>query len=250
LAAPAASPALAADMAPPTLKPAPMAEPLVEWGSGWYLRGDASVTDQKLDPMMHLPGLVQGGKKNVTGFGADFGVGYLISDMVRVDATIGVTRRLDQRMATSYGCIYLPATSGACTETAKTRVDRYPMLANAYVDLGNYGGLRPYLGVGAGVALVREKFERTAVFNGTTSFHYSSISPTYGDTPLSGTKTRTNFAYALMAGVGYDISDGVSLDVGYRFLDMGSVKIENAGQGSHAKLREHQARIGLRYRID
>jgi opacity protein-like surface antigen len=55
-----------------------------------------------------------------------------------------------------------------------------------------------------------------------------------------------------MAGVGYDISDGVTLDVGYRFLDMGkSVAIPYAGAGVRTvNLREHQVRVGLRYRID
>ena len=139
--------------------------------------------------------------------------------------------------------------AGSCDETARTRIDRYPLLANIYADLGNYGGIRPYLGAGAGVAFVKQSWDRNAVFNGATPFVYANQTTIYGQSPNVGKKSRTNFAYALMAGVGYDLRDGVTLDVGYRYLDMGTAKIPGAGEAS-GKLRDHQLRIGLRYRID
>ncbi|QLP97327.1 MAG: porin family protein [Rhodoblastus sp.] len=229
----------------------PAAEPLVEWGSGWYLRGDMNVSDYKLDPLMRLPGVVDGGGKRRTGFGGDLGMGYQFNDTFRADATIGLGAAVKQKLSTSYGCINTSTgIHNLCTETATTTISRYPMLANAYIDLGAVGGLRPYVGAGAGVALIREKWDRKAKFEDGSPMQYSNAPAIYGLSPNTGSKTRTNFAFALMGGVAYDLADGVTLDIGYRYLDMGQVKVPNAGSNVGGKLREHQARIGLRYRID
>ena len=242
--------ATAADLLAPAPMDAPLAEPLVEWGSGWCLRGDLGVSDDKRDPMMRLPGVPGKLSKRAVGLGADIGMGYQWNEMFRTDLTVGMRKRIDQTISSTYSCFHIPTTqSGACDETARTRIDRYPLMANAYLDLGTYGGLRPYVGAGAGVAFVKEKWDRRAYFNGSTPFAYVDFPPEYGQSPISGSKTRTNFAYALMAGVGYDLADGLTLDIGYRFLDMGKVRIPGAG-AVNAKLREHEARIGLRYRID
>lgn len=247
----AAPAARAADLAAPMRMAAPAAEPMVEWGSGWYLRGDIGVSDDKRDPMMRLPGAVQGGGKSATSVGADFGVGYQFSDYFRTDATVGTGRVIKQKLTSTYNCFYIPlGQNGACDETARVQVNRVPMLVNAYADLGNYGGLRPYLGAGAGVTAMEAKWDRSAVFNGSLPFSYANFPATYGQSPNVGKKAKWNFTYALMAGLGYDLRDGLTLDVGYRFLDMGAVKIPNAGQGVAGKQREHEVRVGLRYRID
>jgi opacity protein-like surface antigen len=244
--------ALAADLSAPPPMAAPASEPLVEWGSGWYLRGDMAVMEDKRDPMMRLPGTVSGANRSKTGFGADLGFGYQFSEMLRADATFGLAARSKQTLTSRYACTLTSGQDGTCDETARTSIDRYPLLANVYVDLGAFGGLRPYLGAGAGVAFVTQSWDRNAVFDRTTPFAYANVSPTYGASPNVGKTSVTRFAYALMAGVGYDISDGVTLDVGYRFLDMGkSVAIPYAGAGVRTvNLREHQVRVGLRYRID
>lgn len=241
---------VAADLGAPMPMAAPASEPLVEWGSGWYLRGDLGFSDEKRDPMMRLRGEVKGGGKSSNGFGGDLGFGYQFSDFFRSDATFGIRRRLDQTLTSSSACTLASGEVGVCSEGAKISVDRFPMLVNAYADLGSYGGLRPYLGAGVGAAVIRETWNRGAFFNGVTPVTYAGNVSTYGASPNVGKKTRYNFAYALMAGVGYDIRDGVTFDVGYRYLDMGSAKIPNAGAGVSSKLREHEVRVGIRYRID
>lgn len=241
--------ALAADLSAPPLMEAPAAEPVVEWGSGWYLRGDVTVTDDKRDPMMRLPGDVSGANRSRIGYGADLGFGYQFSDMLRADATAGFASRSKQALTSTYRCTLVAANqTGSCTESAFTRVDRIPLLANAYVDLGNFGGLRPYLGAGVGVAFLNAAWDRQAYFNGNSPVQYDVQTTVYGQSPNLGKKTYTKFAYALMAGVGYDIRDGVTFDIGYRYLDMGTLKLPGAGVSTNQ--REHQLRIGLRYRID
>lgn len=259
--------ASAADMAAPAQLPAPAAEPMVEWGSGWYLRGDLGVSDDKRDPMMRMPGTITSADKGGTGLGGDIGFGYQFSSMFRSDVTAGIRRRSVQNLASSDNCQIgtnpvvangvvtgtTPITD-SCTATGRTGINRYPLLVNAYVDLGSFGGLHPYVGAGVGAAILRMKYNRhelrsdgmtTYDVNFTDQFTGQSVRMT---NELNGTKSKTNFAYALMAGVGYDIADGLTLDVGYRYLNMGKVKVP--GATTNAKLQEHEARVGLRYRID
>ena len=54
-----------------------------------------------------------------------------------------------------------------------------------------------------------------------------------------------------MAGVVYDLTDHVKIDVGYRWLDLGKLGGRNLFNYAVSKnLQLHQARIGFRYVID
>ncbi len=67
---------------------------------------------------------------------------------------------------------------------------------------------------------------------------------------------KWNFAWALSAGASYAINPQWSLDVGYRYLNLGdaqSGKIENAaGETTHIDYKDidaHEVRVGLRYNL-
>ena len=125
--------------------------------------------------------------------------------------------------------------------TLTTHVKSYTMMFNGYYDLGKVAGFVPYLGAGMGLAY-HKMGDVSSDFNsgcgGCTQF---------GDEKLS-------FAWALMAGVGYQISDRAILDVGYRFIDMGLARSSNLDStyGLNPRLeiedqRAHEFKIGLRY---
>ena len=71
--------------------------------------------------------------------------------------------------------------------------------------------------------------------------------------------SQTNFAWSLMAGVGYQISHRAVLDLGYRYIDMGSVSSNRGdmcncagGRGSRDRIEvndmtAHEFKVGLRY---
>ncbi len=68
-----------------------------------------------------------------------------------------------------------------------------------------------------------------------------------GDNDLS-------FAWSLMAGVGYQISDRAILDVGYRYIDLGSISSQRSDSGGFVNpavklddLTAHEVKVGLRY---
>ena len=63
----------------------------------------------------------------------------------------------------------------------------------------------------------------------------------------SAKKTSYNLAWALMAGVAYDISDHAKLDLGFRYLNLGSV---SSIGGASTALTAKEVRFGLRYMID
>ena len=83
-------------------------------------------------------------------------------------------------------------------------------LANAYFDIPTGTAFTPYLGAGAG----------------------------YGWGTVDGGDDKDGFAYALMAGVGVNLSDNVALDVGYRFREI---------MASGADPMEHQILTGIRF---
>lgn len=110
----------------------------------------------------------------------------------------------------------------------------YTTMLNAYYDLGNMNGVVPYLGAGIGLAYHHMGDVTSDVVPGAQS----------GDDKLS-------FAWALMAGFGYQLTDRAILDVGYRYIDLGSAQSSNAG-GTRLEvddMRAHEIKIGLRYHL-
>lgn len=66
--------------------------------------------------------------------------------------------------------------------------------------------------------------------------------------------TSLSFAWSLMAGVGYQISDRSVIDFGYRYLDMGKIASEHGDTGggynprvNFDDLTAHEFKLGLRY---
>ncbi|MBN9008673.1 MAG: porin family protein, partial [Rhizobiales bacterium] len=81
-------------------------------------------------------------------------------------------------------------------------------LANAYVDLGNWRGIVPFVGGGIGAS-------RNTI-SGFTDVNTPNLGVAYG-----GTASTWQFAWALTAGLGYQISPNTTIEVAYRYLDLG-----------------------------
>jgi opacity protein-like surface antigen len=83
---------------------------------------------------------------------------------------------------------------------------------NLYIDFDTGTRFTPYLGGGVGAAFIKAKGSMDISESGTTLYDESS------------SKTETNFAYNLAAGVGYDFNDNLTLDLGYRYTDFGKAE--------------------------
>lgn len=123
-----------------------------------------------------------------------------------------------------------------------TSLKTYTLMLNLYKDLGNWGGFVPYVGAGVGAAYHQlDNIYFTENPNLTNQIH--------GNNDLA-------FAWSLMAGVGYQISDRAIIDVGYRYMDMGSITSQRSDTGFNVNpavklddLTAHEIKIGLRYHL-
>ncbi|WP_237477769.1 outer membrane protein [Lichenibacterium dinghuense] len=243
----ATGPARAADMPAyymPPASEAPVAGP-VEFGSGWYLRGDAAFGPE--DKPKLVLGNVGGApsfdrRGSAIGYAFGAGAGYKIDDWFRVDVTGDYLDPL--RYAANIPC------GANCAINQRTEVQRFDGLVNGYVDLGTYAGFTPYVGAGAGVA--------GSVADGSlrvdgAPLQGGVIDPRTGTTVTSGLPSRTDyrFAWAAMAGVSYALAPHTLLDIGYRYLDLGRTTVSLFPSAAVTRdLSTQEVRFGVRYMID
>jgi opacity protein-like surface antigen len=218
------SSAFAADlsMPPPTLTYP--AQP-VDTG-GWYLRGDIGVGAQNfsqfdLQPASNVPASWMVNQKDIqdTTFGG-IGVGYELNNWLRFDVTGEYRTKSLFRATGSYdqGTCAVGGVVGTCFDTYDGNFSAAVFMANAYVDLGTWWCLTPYVGGGVGGSFNRiTGVQDTGPLPpGTAGFGY-----TYND---SGS---WSFAWNVQAGLTYNVSNNLKIDFGYRFLNMGAPQSAN-----------------------
>jgi len=213
--------AFAADMpiaAPPMYAPPPPAE-----FGGWYLRGDIGFSNQRVQEVrngneaLYTPLL---SLNQQTGFdtGGIFGVGvgYQFNNWFRGDITgqyRGRTNFHGQDLVTyplGGGAI------GAGSDNYNASKSEWLVLANAYVDLGTWWCVTPFIGAGVGAA-------RVTVSNftdqGLGDISPGVIGPGFA---VANSASQWNFAWAAHAGLAYKVSPNLTLEVAYSYVDLGS----------------------------
>ena len=208
------SAAFAADMA---IAPPPYAPPVVEDFGGWYLRGDIGFSNQRVSRLNNVLDAnattsVQNLNFNTAGiFG--LGAGYRFNNWFRMDIT-GEYRGNSQFFGTD--AITFPGGFG--TDTYHATKSEWVVLGNAYVDLGTWWCMTPFIGAGVGGARVS--------INGFTD--QGIVTPVPGPGPalaslaFGDNVSRWNFAWALHAGVAYRVTPNFTVELAYRYLDMGN----------------------------
>ena len=241
--------------------------PPVEKFGGWYLRGDISVdlvddfNTTYVGNSFILSELDQG-------YNVGIGVGYQINEFLRADLTIERFAS-DFNGTTAGSCAFIGgvAVVGSCASVESAEFTAWTGMANAYVDVGNFSGLTPYIGAGLGASYVSwdsyQSIDTCTRTNVATSSCYAAGSAAYVAPGAGGsTSTRTTsfagdqswkFSYAFMAGVSYDLSENLKLDAGYKYTNIASGPIINdIGGGAsvdHEAIGIHAFRVGLRYQI-
>ncbi|MBN9045911.1 MAG: porin family protein [Rhizobiales bacterium] len=235
--------------------------------AGWYLRGDIGYNfksnsdgdwnfwNQYDPPYRGLDDTLKYDRFSLKN-GGDYGIGagYRFNEMFRADATLDFFRGGVDGHTKCPSYVTGPATgnpvTGDCQYQDGSHADIWTAMANAYVDLPRFGPVTPYLGAGIGAAYVKyDDWDSNQVCGGGIDCAYSSSK--------SGLDSW-RFATALMAGVSYDLTEQLKLDVGYRFLHINGGKAygydvddSNTGAtGTQAKdngFNIHTIRAGLRY---
>jgi opacity protein-like surface antigen len=222
----------------PPLPEAPALPPAQSAGN-WYVRGDLGVGSYSTSRWTQaLSGLAPGDQlltggftsksiRDSTFFGA--GLGYELHPWLRADITAEYRASADLRGTFQERLFNPSAPLAFLGQTAFAgSLQTTVVMANAYGDIGTWYGFTPYLGAGIGLA----RHELGAV-NGTgfavtgTTFT-SANAPNGTPVPIALSagpdKTRTNIAWAFMAGLSYSISPNLKLDLGLRHLNLGSIR--------------------------
>jgi len=203
--------ALAADMA---IAPPPMyAHPVVEDFGGWYLRGDIGFSNQRVSRLnnaldVNNTSSIQNLTFNSAGiFG--LGAGYQFNNWFRADIT-GEYRGNSQFL----GKDSITYPGGFGTDTYHASKSEWVVLANAYADLGTWWCMTPFIGAGVGGA-------RVSIANFTDQGIAIQGGPVLPALAFGDNVSKWNFAWALHAGVAYKVSPNFTVELAYRYLDMG-----------------------------
>lgn len=279
--------AAAADLLPPPPPPPP--EP-IEVGGGWYLRGDvgASIYNRpKYSEAYDYTGYPDANRSfgNEIGGGgfAGVGVGYQFTPFFRGDIT-GEYRYATGLRGSEYyrGPDYDDGLGSYGVNKSSGHFDSAVVMANAYFDLGTWYGITPFIGGGVGYAFnhissysTNQQFTSPTygydyanpIYDcgcGAPSYNYRPVYDANGN-PVYNTnsgskfykdKSSGSFAWALHAGLAYNVTDALKIELAYRYLNLGKAETGAGyvpcctGSLQAIKVKDieaHDVKIGLRY---
>lgn len=211
--------AWAADFPPPIPQALPVAQPAaVE--SGWYLRGDVGVGAQSFNTFDHFqtnPVFVWPSTWQIVQHSTDdaalvdFGLGYQVNNWLRFDVTAQYRAAAQFKAVGSY-TNFCPGGAN-CFDNYNGQHAAEVFLANAYVDLGTWWCLTPFIGAGVGGAYnnISTLTDTGMIADGTSALGYSSAN-----------NSSWTFAWATHAGLAYNVSNNLKLEFAWTYLNMGS----------------------------
>jgi len=250
-----ATAANAADM--PQMYPhMPMPQPIEEYFvGGWYLRGDIGMTNQAFSGLFQRLYNTPGTSVEQVGQGWDssmffgLGVGYKLNDWFRVDVTGEYRGR-----ANFHGSDNVTFNGGQGVDNYSGSKSEWVFMGNAYVDLGTWYSVTPYVGVGIGAAyntIHAFRDDGIAYINGVGLTNSVVFAEDY---------SKWNLAWAVHAGLTYRVTQAVSIDFGYRYLNLGDAQtgptrafdasFTNGGPFIFNKIYSHDFKLGVRWMLE
>jgi opacity protein-like surface antigen len=234
----------AADLPPmyaPQLRPA-----IVQDFGGWYLRGDIGMSTTSVDSISNIldtsPGISVRTVDAAFASGGIFGlgVGYQFNNWLRFDVTGEYRGKAEFQALQIYS--FNGAVSG--TDEYRAKLSSWVALANVYADLGTWWCLTPFVGAGVGFAENR------------ISSFLDVNTPNLGVAYAADT-VKWNMAWALHAGVAYKVNPGFSVELAYRYLNLGDASsgdlitftgTNNVNNPELFKtLQSHDIKLGVRW---
>lgn len=233
----------------------------VDFASNWYVRGDLAYAQETFPTV-----LTSGSPSPVLNtFSAGVGGGYKVNNYFRTDLILDYRSPIHAAgngapanctfQATNPNSpppvIFLAET---CTANFDSQINRWDLLANGYLDLGTWDGFTPYIGAGAGISWGRTS--KSVIYTFDNGLPCGANCAIGGDIVSNFDSSQSTisyrFAWAVMAGVAIAMTDHTQLDVGYRFLDLGSITGTSSVTGTSVtqRVRANEVRAGIRYMID
>jgi len=204
--------ASAADLGLPP-PPVPYQPQVVETPvGGWYLRGDIGVGVTDRFTLDYLPNPLNppndfafqhSSMADTMFFNA--GVGYEFNNWLRFD----VTGEYRAKTAVNAFGIYTFG-GGTFGDSYQGYLKSWVFLANGYIDLGTWYCLTPFVGAGVGVA-----------YNTMSDLTDTGIGQS--GTGIGQNSSSWSPAWALYAGLAYNVTQNFKVELTYRYLNYGSV---------------------------
>ena len=230
--------ASAADLPPPPI--------VIHEFKGWYLRGDIGMTNQKVKSLDNVSFASAPGFAFIdepafgNGMLVGLGLGYQVNHWLRVDVTG------EYRGKTQFHALDRFLNAGVVnTNDYTAKKSEWLFLANAYVDLGTWWCITPFIGAGAGLVDI-------------TIHHFRDNNIIAGGGGYAGEASKTNFAWALHAGLSYRVTPAFAVEFAYRYLGLGDGETADALNldGSNPvvgnpfvfnNITSHDFKVGLRW---
>ena len=259
--------AFAADMPiapPPMYAPPPPAE-----FSGWYLRGDIGFSNQSVKSVRSTNDALYTGlltDSQSTGFDAagvfGVGVGYQFNNWFRADIT-GQYRGKSNFKGTDVTTFPWAGQVASGQDNYSASKSEALFLANAYVDLGTWWCITPFIGAGVGAARVTvSNFTDNGVTNkqfGTGGAPNFVSGPPVASAVSASSGSQWNFAWAAHAGLASKVTPSLTLELAYSYVDLGdgytgpAVAFDGSAGGHPFKFRDitsHDLTLGVRWDLD
>jgi opacity protein-like surface antigen len=168
------------------------------------------------------------------------GVGYRVAPNIRTELALAYRGDFDLDQSDA----------GAPPTTFRGKIRSWSLMLNGYYDFEVGGPWKPYVAAGLGVA--RNEVKTISATNPAAA----TLPALFSNFQLEG-DTDTGFAWTLGAGVGYAVTPRMTLELGYRFVDLGDLKIPsqtvlfNTGPqsypGAKGELKSHEVTLGFRF---
>ena len=239
----------------------------VEFGSGWYLRGDITynINGRSSSGINAVEGLSSGIQSDYDdAIGARVGFGYHVSPNTRIELNAesifnsefsGLGGRTFSAVETD------PLSPAVATTPGTSDIDAeytaFDLIATAYYDLPTVGAFTPYVGAGAGIARISyNQTETLTCIPSSATVACTSFPPGTAGQTTEATRTLSEefwtHALQLTAGAAISIDDRTSLDLSYSFTQLGSGDNLSYSDGTAIDVdgvQLHQIRAGIRYDI-
>jgi len=241
--------AQAADMPPVMYKPVPVVE---DFAGGWYLRGDIGMSNQRVGKLHNVlfdtPGVAVTQHSNEFSSAPFFGlgIGYQYNGWLRFDLTGEYRGKSTFRGMDTY----TPepnSPTGIGVNDYHAKKSEWVVMANAYFDLGTWGGFTPFVGGGIGGS-----------YNIISGFR--DVNVPVGGVAYAGSAGTWNFAWAVHAGIGYQVSPSFTVELAYRYLNLGDARTGDiiAYDGTNTiynpmhfrNIDSHDLKLGVRWLIN
>jgi opacity protein-like surface antigen len=229
--------------------PDPVPVPPPAFG-GWYLRGDIGFSNQRVG---NLDNALYANFDSVNRVHYDFdaapifglGVGYRVNKWFRADIT-GEYRAKADFDGLDIGFIEGDPDGPFFPNDYNGGKSEWLALANLYVDLGSYWGITPFVGAGIGAS-------RNTIHN------FTDTATVQGSVAYADDDSDWNFAWALYAGLGYEVTPALTMELAYRYVDLGDaksgdlVRFDGVNEVNNPMefedLTSHDVRLGFRYAL-